>query len=149
MKTKNYFPVALVLFLFTLLSCNSEGENAANNKTATVNPVVNPVVNKFSDTGLIRLPNSQVCMINNKFMNKDQIAVAVNNKTYYGCCEGCVKKLSEDPTSRFATDPLSGNQVDKAIAYIIGKPGTKDDVLYFKSETNAREYSNKYFQQKR
>lgn len=73
-------------------------------------------------------------------MNSVQIAVPFNDKMYYGCCEGCVKTLKEDPTSRLAYDPLSRELVDKAIAFIIGKPGSREDVLYFQSEANARTY---------
>lgn len=86
------------------------------------------------------LPNKQVCMITNKFMSKDQIAVPVNDKTYYGCCQGCVGTLKNDANSRLATDALTNQKVDKASAFIIVKPGTKDDVLYFASKENATAY---------
>jgi YHS domain-containing protein len=126
--------IAFALFMLLLLSCNSGNKNAANNTFNTVS---------FSDSAIKRLPNSQVCMVNNRFMNSEQIPVPVEGKTYYGCCQGCVKMLNENPTSRFAADPLSGEQVDKAMAFIVGKPGSKEDVLYFKSETNVREYFDK------
>ena len=77
-------------------------------------------------------------------MKSEQIPVPVNGKTYYGCCEGCVKTLKEDTSSRYAYDPLSNEQVDKATAFIVGKPGSKEDVFYFISESNANEYFNKY-----
>lgn len=128
---KNYSPIVFILFLLILISCNSGREKTEKN---TFNTVI------FSDAAITKLPNNEVCMVNNRFMNSVQIAVPLNGKTYYGCCEGCVKALNEDSTSRFAFDPLSGEQVDKAIAFIIGKPGSTEDVLYFKSETNAREY---------
>lgn len=141
MKTKY---CSLIFFLLFLLSCNSGRDNAANNKNNVATSVI-----IFSDTAITKLPNKQVCMINNRFMNADQIAVPIDNKTYYGCCEGCVKALSEDSTTHYITDPLSGEQVDKAIAFIIGKPGTKEDVLYFKSETNATIYfKNEYLYKK-
>jgi YHS domain-containing protein len=132
---KFYSLTAFAFFLLALLSCNSGSENAAKKALNTI---------KFSNTGITKLPNSQVCMVNNRFMNSEQIAVPVEGKTYYGCCEGCVKTLKEVPTSHFATDALSGEQVDKAIAFIIGKPGTKEEVFYFTSEANAREYFDKY-----
>lgn len=86
------------------------------------------------------LPTNQVCMINNKFMSKDQIPVQVNNKTYYGCCQGCVGTLKNDQAARTATDEVTKQQVDKATAFIIVKPGTRDDVLYFVSKQNAATY---------
>lgn len=133
---------SLVVFSFSLLafaSCNSRSKNSAKNTFNTV---------AFSDTAITRISNSQVCMVNNRFMNSEQIAVPLEGKTYYGCCEGCVKMLKEDPTSHFTTDALSGEQVDKAIAFIIGKPGSKEEVLYFTSEENAREYFDKNFMRK-
>lgn len=143
MKTKNCLTATIVLFLLILISCNSGGEYATNNKgIATTATVI------FSDSGITKLSNSQVCMINNRFMNSEQIAVPLNHKIYYGCCEGCVKALNEDSTSHYTSDPLSGEQVDKAIAFIIGKPGSKEDVLYFKTETNAKEYFDKNFKKK-
>lgn len=142
MKTKYYSPIVFVLFLLSLISCNSGRDNAANNKN---NVATSAII--FSDTAITKLPNKQVCMINNRFMNSDQIAVPIDNKTYYGCCEGCVKALNEDSTTHYTADLLSGEQVDKAIAFIIGKPGSKEDVLYFKTEANAREYFTKTFHQ--
>lgn len=141
MKTNRYLSFAFVLFLTALISCNYGSNNAANNKSNAVTPTI-----IFSDAAITKLPNKQVCMINNRFMNSDQIVVPIDNKTYYGCCEGCVKALNEDSTTHYTADPLSGEQVDKAIAFIIGKPGSKEDVLYFKTETNAREYFAKTFQ---
>lgn len=140
MKNRYYSPIVFVLFfLLVLISCNSGSKNTPKN---TFNTVI------FSDSAITKLPNNEVCMVNNRFMNSVQIAVPLNNKTYYGCCEGCVKTLNEDSTSRFSSDPLSGEQVDKAIAFIIGKPGSKEDVLYFKSDSNAKEYFNRNYNQR-
>lgn len=133
---KPYSLIAFAFFILTLSSCNSGREKMAKNTFNTVS---------FSDTAITRLPNSQVCMVNNRFLNSEQIPVPLEGKTYYGCCEGCVKMLKEDPTSHFIADPLTGEEVDKASAFIIGKPGSKENVLYFGSETNAREYFDKYF----
>lgn len=143
MKTKKYFGVVLVISLVAVMSCNSGGSSEKENKKAMVGATV-----IFSDTGITKLVNSQVCMINNRFMNSEQIAVPLNEKTYYGCCEGCVKALKDDSTTHYIPDPLSGEQVDKAVAFIIGKPGSKEDVLYFKTETNAKEYFSKNLQRK-
>jgi YHS domain-containing protein len=136
---KTYFLIAIAVPMLALLSCKSHSENAAKNTLNTI---------AFSDTAITRLPNNQVCMVNNRFLNSEQIAVPLADKTYYGCCEGCVKMLKEDSTSHFTYDPLSGEQVDKAIAFIIGQPGTKEQVLYFKSEANAREYFDRNLKRK-
>ena len=108
MKIKYYLQVVFVLLLLTLISCKSGSENTAKN---TLNTVI------FSDTAITKLP--QVCIVNNRFLNSEQIPVPLNGKTYYGCYEGCVNMLNEDSTSHFASDL----QVDKAIAFTIGKPG--------------------------
>lgn len=136
MKMKNRSLLALIVSFLTLASCTAGEENAANNNHS---PSVNSV-SPIAGTNVSKLLNSQVCMVNNKFMGKDQIAVPVNGKTYYGCCEGCVSKLQNDTASRYATDPLTGEIIDKAVAVIIVKPGTKDEVLYFKSENNVKKY---------
>lgn len=90
------------------------------------------------------LPTKQVCMVTNKFMSKDQIPVQVNNKMYYGCCEGCVGTLKNNEGARTAKDELTKEKVDKAKAFIIVKPGTVSDVLYFSSKQNAATYLQKY-----
>lgn len=86
------------------------------------------------------LPTKQVCMVTNKFMGKEQIPVQVNNKMYYGCCQGCVGTLKNSEEARSATDELTKQKVDKAKAFIIVKPGAQSDVLYFASKQNAATY---------
>lgn len=89
-----------------------------------------------------QLPNQQVCMVNDAYMGKDQIPVPVNGKTYYGCCQMCVKSLNEKETARMGTDPQTGEKVDKTEAYIVllDKDGA---VAYFKNKANADAYANK------
>ena len=81
---------------------------------------------------------SQVCMVNNQFMGKPQIPIAVEGRTYYGCCAMCKDRLGNDPASRTAQDPVTGEKVDKASAVII-KDGS-NNVLYFASEDTLRRY---------
>ena len=90
---------------------------------------------------LRRVEAKHVCMVNNQDMGKDQIAVEVENKTYYGCCEMCKKTLAEKPETRSALDPVTGKPVDKASAVI----GAKADgsVLYFESEKTFEEFLKK------
>lgn len=79
-----------------------------------------------------------VCMINDEVMGKDQIPVPFEGKMYYGCCEGCVERLKTDRSARFAKDPHTGKEVDKAKAVIIeGKDGA---ALYFESKDTAKQY---------
>lgn len=78
-------------------------------------------------------------MVNNQFMGRPQIPVTVDDKTYYGCCETCKGRLTSDPASRTAVDPVSGHAVDKATA-VIAK-AENGAVLYFESETTFAKYS--------
>lgn len=87
---------------------------------------------------LRRVEAKHVCMVNNQDMGKDQIAVEVENKTYYGCCEMCKKTLAEKPETRSALDPVTGKPVDKATAVIAAK--ADGSVLYFESEKTFEEF---------
>lgn len=81
---------------------------------------------------------SEVCMVNNTVMSKPQIPVKVGEKTYYGCCEGCVGKLKTKKAMRLAKDPVTGRDVDKAVAFILkADDGT---ALYFESMEMAKKY---------
>ena len=90
--------------------------------------------------GSAKLKTSQVCMMNNKYFETEQIPVSVNGKNYYGCCAGCAASLQNNPQIRQATDPYSGEAVDKADAFIVLKSDATKEVQYFKSEQNYQEY---------
>jgi YHS domain-containing protein len=90
---------------------------------------------------LKRVPAKRVCMVNNTVFDKDQIPVAVEGKTYFGCCEMCKGRIAQDASIRQATDPVSGKSVDKAKA-VLG--ATKDGkVLYFESEKTFAAYQKR------
>ena len=81
-------------------------------------------------------------MVNNEYMGKPQIAVPVNGKTYYGCCQMCVGTLNNDETARVGIDPFSNKKVDKTEAYIVlMKEG--GEVNYFESKENYLNYKKK------
>ncbi|HEX8151629.1 MAG TPA: TRASH domain-containing protein [Thermoanaerobaculia bacterium] len=94
-----------------------------------------------ADAPLTRVESKQVCMINEHHMKSDQIPVEVDGKTYYGCCAMCKKALAEKPETRVATDPLSGKQVDKAVAVIAADAEGK--VYYFENAKNLEKYNEK------
>jgi YHS domain-containing protein len=77
-------------------------------------------------------------MVNDQFMGRAQIPVAVDGRTYYGCCENCKAKLANDPTARIAKDPVTGEDVDKSKAVIAQEPTGK--VLYFANESTLEKY---------
>lgn len=84
------------------------------------------------------VPNETVCMVTEAYFAKPQIPVKVGGKTYYGCCDGCKKTLTEDRAARTATDPLTKKSVDKATATIAANSSGK--VLYFESKANFEKY---------
>ena len=90
---------------------------------------------------LKRVPAKRVCMVNNTVFDKDQIPVAVEGKTYFGCCEMCKGRLAQDASIRAATDPVSGKSVDKAKAVVGATPEGK--VLYFESEKTFAAYQKR------
>ena len=90
---------------------------------------------------LARVAAARVCMVNNTRFDKDQIPVKVGGETYFGCCEMCKGRLSEDASARQAIDPVSGKTVDKAKAVIGAKPDGK--VLYFESEKTFSVYQKR------
>ena len=100
---------------------------------------LNPVAFAQDDqSGLVQVETKYVCMINNQRFDKEQIAVTVAGKTYYGCCEMCKGKLKNDPKSRMAVDPVSGKKVDKAKAVIGATSDGK--VYYFESVANMKKF---------
>ena len=93
------------------------------------------------DASVERVESKYVCMITNRLYEKVQIPVPIGEKTYYGCCRGCVTELKTKPESRMATDPVTGQEVDKATAVIGALPdGT---VRYFESEKTLRQFTPK------
>ena len=88
--------------------------------------------------GVVQVEAKYVCMINEQRFNKEQIAVEVEGRTYYGCCEMCKAKLRDDSGSRTATDPVSGKKVDKAKA-VIGADA-EGKVYYFENSDNLNRF---------
>lgn len=90
---------------------------------------------------LTKVDPKTVCMVNEQAMGRPQIPVEVDGKTYYGCCAMCKKALAENAASRKATDPLTGKEVDKAVAVIAA--GEDGRVFYFATEKNLEKYNEK------
>jgi YHS domain-containing protein len=88
---------------------------------------------------LKKVETKKVCMINEHNMDKDQVPVEIDGKTYYGCCEMCKKALAEKPEKRVATDPVTGKQVDKATAVIAAQEDGR--VFYFESDETLAKYN--------
>lgn len=90
-----------------------------------------------AEAGLRVVETRYVCMINDALFDRPQIPVEVEGKTYFGCCPMCKERLANDAAARTATDPLTGQPVDKATAVVAAYPDGR--VLYFASvETLSR-----------
>lgn len=80
--------------------------------------------------------HSAVCMVTNMAPgDRRMFPVEVEGKTYYGCCPVCVKRLKTERTVRYATDPVTGREVDKSSAFIVAGPDRK--AIYFESAETA------------
>lgn len=115
----------LLIGLFILIGAPVFHSHAADQKEAQ-RQAIEPV--KHSD----------VCMVQNRYGIMKMIPVEIDGKMYYGCCGGCVAKLKFRPEVRFSKDPVTGKDVDKASAFIVGNPdGT---VTYFESKDTAEKF---------
>ena len=106
---------------------------------ALVAVAVAGLADESANDKVVAVESKNVCMINDRSMANEQIAVEVDGKTYFGCCPMCKERLVKDEASRFAVDPVSGKKVDKAKAVIGALPGAK--VLYFESKENLERYN--------
>lgn len=95
---------------------------------------------KHADSWLKPVEAKMVCMMNDKVFDKEQMAIEIEGKTYYGCCPMCKEMLGKDPSKRAATDPVSGNKVDKATA-VIGAD-THGMTYYFENEENLHKFAS-------
>lgn len=82
---------------------------------------------------------SDVCMVTNMVPgDRPMFPVEVDGKTYYGCCPMCVQRLKNERAVRYAVDPVTKREVDKASAFITAGPDGK--AVYFESEETAKRY---------
>jgi len=117
--------ISLALALFSvpaIAAAQTHGEHAHHQQTVALHTV----------------ESQYVCMVTNQAFDKPQLAIPVGGKTYYGCCPMCKKRLEQNASLRMATDPVSSEQVDKAVA-VIGATQT-GAVYYFKSVENMWKY---------
>lgn len=123
------------ILVLTLMGCKSENKNGMAEEPGQV--VANTVKTNTSENPQIgsQVPKEQVCMVNDAYMGKLQIPVPVNGKSYYGCCQMCVKTLNDNDEARTGIDPFSKQRVDKTEAFIV-LMGMDGKVAYFESEEN-------------
>lgn len=129
-----------IFSVFALTSCqNKTEEPTVTTNEEQMSDMMQPSQTLAYNVG-DKVPNKQVCMVNNAYMGKDQFEVPYDGKTYYGCCNMCVERIPNDETSRKAKDPFTGKEIDKANAYIVLKD-QQGNVDYFENEENYKKYS--------
>ena len=140
MKVLRIIYLALIgLFIVSGVACNT----ANNNETAAEDKDVKGLE---QTAGIEVVEASKVCMVNNMYMGgKEQIKIEADGKTYYGCCVNCINQIENNTNNvRIGKDPLTGEEVDKAKAFIVKKEN--DDLLYFASKENYEKYLEKQVQ---
>lgn len=143
MKLFKQITVVTILVLATA-SCNdtkTEKTSTASYETEAPLPLDVSLQEKdqFGYKKGQKVPNDEVCMVNDAFMGKKQIEVPLDGKMYYGCCTMCKERLPKDENVRYGIDPLTGEKVDKADAYIV-LVGNNGEVAYFASSTHFEKF---------
>ena len=140
MKNLKIVLVVSILSVFSLTSCqNKTEEPTVITHEEQMSEMMQPSETMAYNVG-DKVPNKQVCMVNNAYMGKDQFEVPYDGKTYYGCCNMCVERIPNDETARKAKDPFTGKEIDKANAYIVLKD-QQGNVDYFENEENYKKFS--------
>lgn len=88
---------------------------------------------------LRKIEGKFICMVDNRYLGREQMPVVIEGKTYYGCSPGATQNLQMNASLRAATDPVSGMSVDKANAVL----GADEDgvVYYFENDENLAKYT--------
>ncbi len=124
-----------MLFLLTAIAMPTGAESQNNSgESHSEKTMVEP----DSELSLVRVEPKYVCMPNNRVFKKEQLSTDIDGKTYYGCCQMCINALNKDPQQRYAIDPVSGNEIDKATAVIGAAPD--NTIYYFETEENLESF---------
>jgi len=141
---RSIFYVAIIaifafgFYVFSENSCFKESNISQNPKASNISSMSKDT-NEESEA---KLKTELVCMVNDAFMGIKQFPVPMGDKMYYGCCEKCVDKIKNNRQLRYAKDPLTGEEVDKASAFIVMKSKEDHSVYYFKSEDNYNKFQS-------
>ncbi len=81
---------------------------------------------------------SEINMVTNRYTNQTQSATQMDGKVYYTSGEPYIMTLKENPSIRFATDPVSGRTIDKAEAEIYIDVSGR--ALYFSTDESFKNF---------
>ena len=91
-----------------------------------------PLTGRVSD-------RSRICMMQDSVQPKPGVAQEYDGKTYWLCCQMCVQSFTADPGKfAHATDPVTGDVVDKATAPVYAVNGK---AYFFSSETTLDQFA--------
>jgi YHS domain-containing protein len=91
-----------------------------------------PLTGRVSD-------RSRICMMQDSVQPKPGVAHEYQGKTYWLCCEMCVQSFGADPEKfAHATDPVTGDVVDKATAPVYAVNGK---AYFFGSEQSLDRFA--------
>lgn len=135
MKTySKYLIIATIAMV--LISCKNK---ETKEQIVAQTPQEQPVQQNSAPNKGKQAPNDEVCMVNDRHMGKKQMEVPFDGRTYYGCCAMCVERIPSDESVRKATDPFTGEKIDKASAYIVSL-NQEGNVAYFETENNYKKF---------
>ncbi|SNZ01330.1 hypothetical protein SAMN06265377_3168 [Flagellimonas pacifica] len=123
------------LALFSLMGCKTDSKKIETEIDGPLTAVADQKASMDPQEYRVgsQVPKDLVCMVNDAYMGKAQIPVPVNGKTYYGCCQMCVKTLNTHLQAREGIDLYSKRPVDKTEAYIV-LMNEEGQVAYFESK---------------
>ena len=130
--------IILTLSLTGFIACTSSSTASSQNaaqQTTQAGHQLRP--HKIGD----QVPANLVCMVNDMYMEKEQLKVLFEGKRYYGCCEMCRERIPKDPEVRYAIDPYTRKKVDKAKAYIV-LINDDGEVGYFESNASMAKFKS-------
>ncbi|MBI5192065.1 MAG: hypothetical protein HZA08_01330 [Nitrospirae bacterium] len=87
---------------------------------------------------LKRVKPSEVNMVTNRYTQSEQSAVRMEGKLYFTSGDAYITNLKQNPSIRFAKDPISGRTVDKAEAAIYIDASGR--ALYFKTDDSFKNF---------
>ena len=89
---------------------------------------------------------NKICMVNdfyNPMADFSKFSVDIDGKSYYGCCNGCKKRLSSSDQYHYAQYSVNGKQVkvDKATAgCILADKQRSGATYYFENEQACNDF---------
>lgn len=87
---------------------------------------------------LMRVKPNEVNMVTNRYTQSEQSAVKMEGKLYYTSGEAYIANLKQNPSIRFAKDPISGRTIDKAEAAIYIDASGR--AIYFKTDDSFKNF---------